>query len=57
VTDFGDFVVSFKQNLTYGCSLPFDSAAFQAFCEDPTSQDSLKASEIFKNLDDLMYFG
>lgn len=54
LTDYQDPVLKYKEDLSYGCSTFKDKATLESECVD---SDTIKNLQIFKNLDELTYFG
>ena len=55
IVDYGDPVVNFKQDLSYGCSVQYDKASLKTLCADASA--TVKKLQIFKNLDQMKKFG
>jgi len=51
VTDYQDPIVNFRQDLTYGCSIPYNKDTLKAMCESGTVEYT-KGFQLFKNIDE-----
>ena len=50
VIDYGDPVVKFKEDLSYGCSILKAQDELKTFCEDPAVKDTVQGLQIFSNI-------
>jgi len=50
VIDYGDPVLNFKQDLTYGCSVLMNQDELKTFCEDPNLKVAVQGQQIFSNI-------
>ena len=51
-------IVNFKQDLTYGCALPYNYDSLKTLCSDTTKAPAfIKGLELFTNLDNMKLYG
>lgn len=56
ITDYGDPVINFNEELSYGCNVRYKPDDLKTFCK-ADSQATVKGMQIFKNLDEFKKFG
>lgn len=56
IIDYGDPVINFNEELSYGCFVKYKADALKTFCSADNSA-TVKAMQIFKNLDEFKKFG
>lgn len=58
VIDYGDPVLKFKQDLSYGCSILKAQDELETFCKDPAVKDTVQGLQIFSNImDEFQLYG
>ena len=58
LADFGDPIINFKEDLTYGCTNSMTKAELETRCKaTATTQQNVKNLQIFANLDELKKVG
>lgn len=58
-TDYNDPILSFKQDLTYGCAVSYNKESLEKLCKDISQKTNewIQEYEIFKNLKELEVYG